>query len=56
MEDGVYEGRWTDGVLTAEGTGSFRIDSFCEADGKQYARGELTTPTGTVASVCMMRP
>ncbi|MBQ3708180.1 MAG: hypothetical protein II889_09775 [Clostridia bacterium] len=56
MEDGVYAGKWTDGVLTAEGTGSFRIDSFYEADGKQYARGELTTPSGTVASVGMMRP
>ena len=56
MEDTVYTGKWSDGVLTAEGTGSFRIDSFYEADGKQYARGELTTPAGGTAAVGMMRP
>ncbi len=56
MEDTVYTGKWSDGVLTAEGTGSFRIDSFYEADGKQYARGELTTPAGGTAAVGMVRP
>ena len=56
MEDTAYTGSWTNGGLSATGTGSFRFDSFYEADGKQYAKGELTTPTGAVASVGMMRP
>lgn len=56
MEDTAYTGSWSDGVLSATGTGSIKIDSFYEADGKQYARGELTTPSGSTASVSMMRP
>ena len=56
MEDAVWSGSWSDGILTVSGAVGITFRAFYEIGGQQFAVGEMMLADGSSAVVGMVRP
>ncbi len=52
----TFNGSWSDGTITATGTGKITLKDFYYDGSKEYAVGEFMWPDGTTAAIALVRP